>query len=178
MCIRDRDYTSSLLSTATFAQRVWHIRRSTPSQPKCKHQQCNSFAPWDPQASNYQIYCSKKCSVSDPAKVEVYRKTTAEKYGGHPMQNDEVLAARKQSALTRYGVDSYSKTSEFKKKVKETCIARYGVSNPMKTTEVKETLKISNICLLYTSSPSGSGALAVSARPCRLPAPRQQRRCV
>lgn len=139
------DYTSSLLSTATFAQRVWHIRRSTPSQPKCKHQQCNSFAPWDPQASNYQIYCSKKCSVSDPAKVEVYRKTTAEKYGGHPMQNDEVLAARKQSALTRYGVDSYSKTSEFKKKVKETCIARYGVSNPMKTTEVKETLKISNI---------------------------------
>lgn len=45
------------------------------------------------------------------------------------------------TVMKKYGVDSFSKTEEFKNKFKETCIERYGVDNPNKLLSVRDKIK-------------------------------------
>lgn len=51
---------------------------------------------------------------------------------------------KKQTCLRKYGVDSYSKTSEFVDKVHRTCMTKYGVSSFTKTQEYIDKTKKTN----------------------------------
>lgn len=62
----------------------------------------------------------------------------------HQMYIDSVKERIKQTCHEKYGVSSYSKTSEYKARVRNTSLNRYGVTNPAKHDSVK--LKMLSTC--------------------------------
>ena len=87
-----------------------------------------------------------KFGVDNPMKLEKIRAkakdTKFERYGDENYNN---RIGCKTTILERYGVDHYSKTNEYKEKIKNTCVERYGVDNYSKTNEYKE--KIKSTCI-------------------------------
>lgn len=83
--------------------------------------------------SKTKIYCSKKCSNADPdtkSKIANSQKSTfIKKYGMHPMQTDETKKNLKNSLMSKYGVEHYSKHVNFREKVESTLLAKYGDKN-------------------------------------------------
>lgn len=69
------------------------------------------------------------------------RKATMKlRYGDEGMKSDVIQSKRKQTSQDKYGEEHYSKTSEYRKRVKLTSIKHYGVSNPMQNESVKQAL--------------------------------------
>lgn len=133
---------------------------------------------WKLKKDNWKLLC-RDCSFkskfrktwnSKPKEeleeIERKKKQTSLKNWGveNPMQNKEVVELLKESNLQKYGVDSFSKTENFKKgikeiwqnkskeeikdmvkKVQETTMEKYGVENAMQTSQFKEKLKESNL---------------------------------
>lgn len=81
------------------------------------------------------------------------RETRLERYGDEYFNNRE---KSKNTCLERYGVDSYTKTEEFKERIKEGSLERYGVDSFMKTDEFKrkssETLMSRYGCDYYSQT--------------------------
>ena len=77
-----------------------------------------------------KIYCSKTCSNADPETklkiVNSQKSTFIKKYGMHPMQTDETKNNLKNSLMSKYGVEHYSKHEDFREKVESTLFTRYG----------------------------------------------------
>lgn len=94
--------------------------------------------------------------------------STEKTYGCHPMELETVQNKVKQTMMTKYGVDNYTKTDEYNIKVKETSLQKhgtehhtqseivknkqqatifekYGVDNYTKTDEYKERVKTTNL---------------------------------
>lgn len=84
-------------------------------------------------------YC-KKCN-------HIKRKQTClTKWGvENPMQVNSVKSKLKQTLQEVYGVEHYSKTSEFKQKYKQTCLNNWSVDNAAKSEIVKEKIRQSNL---------------------------------
>lgn len=51
----------------------------------------------------------------------------------------------RQTCISKYGVDSYTKTDEYKIRVKETCLEKYGVDSQLKAESVKAKIKKTNL---------------------------------
>ena len=62
------------------------------------------------------------------------------------------------TCLQKYGVDSYSKTNEYKYKLKKTSLEKYGVEHPMKSNIVKDKYDYSNIVskIILTKEKNGT----------------------
>jgi hypothetical protein len=105
------------------------------------------------------LYCSKKCSNSDPdikqKIIESQKETFQAKYGGHPMLTDATKEKLKTSIQDKYGVDHYSQHDDHNKKVKQTLLSKYGVSNYNNIDQIKKTTKerygVSNVGQLKES---------------------------
>jgi hypothetical protein len=68
------------------------------------------------------------------------------KYGvNHYSKTSEYNTKVKKTSVYKYGVEHYSKTDEYKDKIKETCLEKYGIDNYSKTSEYKD--KIKETCL-------------------------------
>lgn len=61
-------------------------------------------------------------------------------YGSIENYNKHALEVYKKTSLDKYGVDNYAKSEEFVIRSKNSYIDRYGVDNPMKSDEVKNHL--------------------------------------
>lgn len=93
---------------------------------------------------NRSTYCSKKCSNTNVDVLnkirESQKKTHIEKYNGlHPMQTEQTKKNFKNAILNKYGVESYSKLSEYKEKVKKTKLEKYGNKNYNNIEKIKNT---------------------------------------
>lgn len=53
----------------------------------------------------------------------------------------DIIAKRKATCLSIYGVDEANKSDIIKQKIKDTCMKRYGVDNASKSEEVKQKLR-------------------------------------
>ena len=61
-------------------------------------------------------------------------------------KRNESIAKRKQTCLSRYGVDSYMKTNEFQKRRIETSLKKYGTTFPIQSDVVKQKYDWKSIC--------------------------------
>ena len=61
-------------------------------------------------------------------------------------KRNESIAKRKQTCLSRYGVDSYMKTNEFQKRRIETSLKKYGTTFPIQSDIVKQKYDWKSIC--------------------------------
>lgn len=90
---RIENETSFLPINASISQRFYHILNNTTQPPKCKY--CAKFfVKWHASKGGYVQYCSTKCAANGSQDIKV------------------------QTLNKRYNVDSYSKTEEFKNKLK------------------------------------------------------------
>ena len=132
--------------------------------PKCK--KCHNKTKFCGFNSGYNIYCSKKCVMSDKEVVkkrneksvisnmrkygvsnysktdECKRKvvsTNLNKYGTeYYTQTDEYIEKSKESNLKKYGTEYYTQTDEFREKSKESNLKKYGVDHHTQTDEFKQ----------------------------------------
>lgn len=132
------EYTKFLSPTAGLAQRIWHILNKIDIEFLCNKEGCQNTRIWNKQTSRYNIYCSKECNKTCQKRKEKFRLTNIDRYGDHPMRVESILVKLKNNLTEKYGVDSFSKTDEFKDKIKETSLIRFGVDNPMKSMEVRQ----------------------------------------
>lgn len=77
----------------------------------CKNPYCNKETKFINMNSGYHDYDSCKCSNSDL----------------------DVKIKKKNTLISRYGVDNPSKSEEVKERKKNTCLKNYGVENPSKS---------------------------------------------
>lgn len=84
----------------------------------------------------------RKYGADNPNKVQSIKNkrasTNLECYGNICSLNGITREKIKQNNLTKYGVEHYSQTNEYKEKWKKTNLERYGVENPMQNNVIKE----------------------------------------
>jgi hypothetical protein len=91
-------------------------------------------ATWDKK------YGENKTPLSSPEVMAKLILTCEERFGGHQMRNAEVLQARKQTNLDRYGFEEVTMSPIMKEKSKATLLEKYGVDNYSKTPERKKAI--------------------------------------
>jgi very-short-patch-repair endonuclease len=114
----------------------------------------------------YKKTCLEKYGVENSFQIldtkEKIKKTNIKKYGVESANSSDIVKNnKKKSLLKKYGVDSYSKTNEYKEKMKlynqnkeyknqklktftNTCIEKYGVSHTSNMPEIRKKIKNSN----------------------------------
>jgi hypothetical protein len=138
---------------------------------KCKY---GNATPFFKYATGYRTFCGtgKKCKCKlefmsvkmkemthsmnedqKKSKTEKTKKTNLEKYGGHFSKTDEFKNRVKQTSIEKYGVENYSQTNEYKEKVKQTNIEKYGVFQYSQTNDFKERVKKTNLERYGAESP-------------------------
>lgn len=125
----------------------------------------------------FKSTCCKECesklkSLLNKNKVlsnETLEKIKITKLNKYNDKNYNNRTKAKQTCLERYGVESYSNTTEYKEKTKQTCLEKYGVdhvsklntnsfktNNPQKIKDIKEKTKQTNILKYGGNSPMSS----------------------
>lgn len=127
-------YNNILLKTGfitkPFSLKLYCWLNNITSHPICKsctnHVKYNSNTGW-------QTYCSNECRFKDMSHIQtIKKKTNLEKYGATNVLASELGKQKaKQTHLTKYGVEHYNKTLEYKERIKSGDIKRS--SNAIKT---------------------------------------------
>lgn len=145
----------------------WRCAQSTSSCPAQQEKQhIKQKARWDSYSDEQRLEeklrkqqgMINKYGVPNPSQnAEIQSKkiiTFIERFGtDNPSKNQEViqkikdktgimLAKRQQTSVQKFGVDSYAKTDEFKRRREETWIQKYGVDNPAKSPEIQDKIQI------------------------------------
>lgn len=143
------------------ALRLLHPRLGICSNPKCKNR--TKLYNW--KTIKFANYCSSKCNLSDPARMDKVRETCERRYGvsnvsqldevkaskvetclqhhgvAHPQQSAKVRAKTEEIVMQRYGVCNVSKAADVQRKRTATFLKRFGVDNPRKAEKVKERIR-------------------------------------
>lgn len=109
---------SKLLSIINPRQILFHYVNSLQDIPTCI---CGKPLKWNSDKRKYREYCSTKCAAIN------------------------TLEKRKLTSLEKFGVDHFSKTEHFNKKVSETSMLKYGVEHFSKTNQFQESVKSTNL---------------------------------
>lgn len=107
---------------------LYRIISNKLTRPTCKI--CGGKLKFYNMVKGFSIYCSTKCSMSD----------------------SETINKLKNTFLTQYETDWYSKSKEYHKKIKQTCLEKYGVEHFTKSKKYIENLKNRHIKLYGTDS--------------------------
>lgn len=134
------DYTKNL--DILFKEKIWHWVNGEDGYIYCKICNKNRVSFKMNWRDGYKTYCSNKCSSNDELLRENTKKTLTEKYGvDHYSKTSDYLKKVKETSMSKYGVDNYSKTSDYVLKSKKTYMDKYGVDSYTKTKEYIEKSK-------------------------------------
>ena len=122
-----------------FNEQIWYFINNVKVKNKCLN--CGSDVRFRNLNEGHSIFCSSKCGVN----------------------HEKTKLKTKQTNMDKYGVDSYSKTIEFKEKTKQTNMDKYGVENTFQHEEFKEKIKQTNIDK-YGSEYIGSSKYVIDKR--------------
>ena len=114
--------------------------RKTDTPPKCK--MCDNSTKWNSNYKRFGIYCSSKCSASDPDKKKKQLTTVMNRYGvANPLQNQLCREKTKQTNLEKYGSEYYNNPE----KIKQTNLEKYGTEYPFGSDAIQATIKQTNL---------------------------------
>jgi osmotically-inducible protein OsmY len=126
--------------TYSFKEKIWlWVNDDKSFVPLCS---CGNKTKIHGTWSNgFSRNCSVICSSNDNIRKENSKISMISKYGVDCyLKSDEFKRINKEISLEKWGVEHFSKTEEFKEKVKKTSIDRYG-KHFSKTEEFKEKVK-------------------------------------
>lgn len=166
-------YTNFLSQDTSFNVRIFHVLNKTQHIPKCLLEGCENNVSWHSSINRYSTYCSKKCTSIANKKVGK----------NNPFAKESIKKKIKDTNLQKYGVDNYSKTSDFSETMKEyhrtlpyeikkmvqdkrekTNIERYGVSTTLLNESVISKIKDSMIECYGVESPLQNKEILTKAR--------------
>ena len=73
--------------------------------------------------------------MQDPTVKDKYKNTCNEKFGGHPLQNEDIRNKIHETTILLYGCDNVFQNEEIKENIKKNNVARFGVDHHNKTPE-------------------------------------------
>ena len=116
---------------------ISELPKNSHTKINCKCSNCEevklvSYKNYNLQISRNTLYCCSKCRYTNT------KKTMMKKYGVDHFNNQEKAT---KTCKDRYGESSYSKTNDFKNKIKLNSLAKFGVDNPSKSELIKEKKK-------------------------------------
>jgi len=129
----------SSLGISNCRQILWHAINNLPI-PLCK---CGKTLSWHPDKNEYRQFCSRKCTAL--YSQDKIKATNIQKYGVDYYSKSTDFAKKiKQTSIEKFGEEHYSKTKEFKNSVKQTNLKKFGVEHPAQSdviqTKMKETM--------------------------------------
>lgn len=138
--------TSFLQEDEPLSKRVYCYVNNITELPKCKT--CNKTTGYNSN-TKFQKYCSNVCRLADIKSIQSTKKeTNLKRYGATNVLASVYGKSKKtDTCLKRYGVDNYTKTQEYKDRVKSGNIAR--VYNKEKNTINSRNKYYNIICLKY-----------------------------
>ena len=122
------------------SQRAWHVMHKVHGVPVCKTCK-DKKVKWHKNKKAYQVYCSPKCSNSDPDKIALTKENNIRKWGvDNPKKvpmfskptkrkekkviikktKEEIIANRRLYNLNKYGVEWHTQSPEVKSKISST----------------------------------------------------------
>ena len=113
------DHVKFLNSDATMAEKIYCILNDITKPKLCLNEKCNNHVKFKTPKYGYRDFCSTSCSSTAETTIKKSKETNKQKYG----------------------VDSYTKTKEFKEKVIKTNIETYGVEHVLQISEVRQKAK-------------------------------------
>lgn len=137
------EFTNSI-QDIPFKFRVWHWVNEINSLPKCEcGKPVSRHIAWQ---DGYRRWCSAKCAANSHEVRCNAKKTLLERYGvDHYSKTSDYVDKVRQTSLQKWGVDNYAKTDDYVQKSKLTYQAKWGVDNFTKTSEYRE--KTRKTCL-------------------------------
>ena len=143
-------------------QIIWHLLHNIDKIPTCI--ECNNQVKWSTK-SDYQNYCSVKCSNSSDNIKNKKKQTLIKNYGvDNPNKSEKIKnkirktkiilydnenynnrKKAQQTCLERYGVDHNFKNKKIQEKRQQTLIKNYGVKNPSQSKEIQEKIRQTNL---------------------------------
>ena len=115
-------------------------------RPKCS---CGGFVKFNTSTRQFQKYCSNKCRFDNPEETKRLREeTNLKKYGAkNVLASDYGKVKAKNTILTKYGVDNYTKTDEYK----QLALGRLHSTTALENIKVGHLKKsYNNICKRYS----------------------------
>lgn len=134
------DYLNTLYDDSTsIYETLYRLKNNIEKRPTCKI--CGSSVNFSKQYG-FSTHCSAKCSALDKETVNNRRKTFIEKYGVSSYTKTEDYKQKvKDISLKKYGAEHYTKTNSVKEKQKNTVLQKYGKSSFFETTLFKQKSK-------------------------------------
>ena len=119
------------LGTSNARQIIWHTINGS-SVPRCP---CGKTLKWHPDRHQYRDYCSKRCTGIYTS--EIAKQTNLKKLGvDHYSKTQEYRDRVKTTSLEKYGEEHYSQTVEFKNRAETTNFEKFGVAHPAQNPQV------------------------------------------
>jgi hypothetical protein len=83
------------------------------------------------------------CDVCGKSKFIIYKQylNSFKKYNYYTCSSKCASGKNKKTCLDKYGVDSFTKTDEYKEKFEATCLEKFGTKNPLLSEDVKDKIK-------------------------------------
>ena len=134
---------------------IYRIVNKLEKRPVCPI--CGKKLKYITFAYGFQKHCSVKCEMQDPQTFEKAKLNSISKYGvDHYSKTDEFKEKYKQTNLKKYGYDNPNKSKEVQNKRIQTCKEKYGVINVGQDEIIKQKIKNTHIqrhnCEHYTNS--------------------------
>jgi len=117
-----------------FKEKVWLFVEGKNNLPTCL--ECGSPTKFDRFNTGYRDYCSKSCKSKSKIVKDKIKNTFKDKYGGHPMRNDDIKKKTQNTNLKKYGHKSHLSSRKIKDKIEKTNLEKYGVKRPLQSEEI------------------------------------------
>lgn len=111
-------HLTKFIDSDNITERIFHVMNDTTEIFKCVV--CNKNCNFMQYKSGYHRHCSVECSWISEERLNKIKENT---------DYTQTAATLRKTNLSRYGVDSYYKTVEFKEKARQTKLRLYGDPN-------------------------------------------------
>ncbi len=117
-----------------FKEKVWLFVENKTNTPKCL--ECGSQTKFEKFGTGYRSYCSISCKSKSNIVKDKVKNTYQDKYGGHPLKNDDIKKKIENTNLKKYGHKSHLSSKKIKDKIEKTNLEKYGVKRPLQSEEI------------------------------------------
>ena len=135
-------------------ENLYRLKNGLYERPVCVI--CGGRVHFDKQ-HKFARHCCAKCSAMDDTTKQAHKNTCEDRYGVTSYtKTDEYRKRLKDICLEKYGVEHYTKSDSVKERQKNTCLKKYGHCSYCETDEFKEKSKNTSLLKYGTESPNSS----------------------
>ena len=135
-----------------WSNKLYNYINNIETPPKCRN--CENIVKFNRFSTGYSQCCSVKCHLKSSNTKELRRQTNLSRYGvENAFQHKNFKEKIKQTNLIKYGVENPTQSKIIFEKIKQTNLIKYGVENYSQTNEFIEKSKATFLINYGVNSP-------------------------